>query len=487
MTCTRSNAPAVHTMLDSFFHPRGVAVIGATESPLKGGFHIVRNALAGYRGPLYPVNPRYGEILGIPCYPDIDSIPENFDLAVYFIPARFLPETIRSCARKGVKGIIIESAGFSETGPEGVRLQEESIAEARRHGIRLWGPNCMGYLDGHSRNVFSFMYSDAWTTLMKPGSVSLIVQSGMLSAGFLMMVLERGGMGISKVCSIGNKCDVHETELLEYLIDDPNTGVIGCYLESIIDGRKFMDLARATNKPIVVLKSGRSDSGALAAKSHTGSLSGSATVYHGAFRQAGIVQVYDMHELMDMVRGFSMTPSFTPRDRTAVVTFSGGAGIVTADLLEDRGFRLAELSPETMASLKEIFPPWMEPSHPVDLWPAVEQKGPAAVYTGAVEAVMKDPSVDSVIIETFAWEYGEPDYLVRIGEMKERYGKPAVLWQVGRAANAERDRRVAEEAGVPVFEEISRCVAFLDSLRRHFRKVEKRGGKNAAPASIAGA
>ena len=141
----------VNTMLDYFFNPKGVAVIGATDNKLKGGYHIVRNALAGYKGKVYPVNPRYKEILGIPCYPDIQSIPENFDMAVYFIPAKSLPDTIRACAAKGVKGIIIESAGFSEMGPEGKKLQEESVALAKKHGIRLWGPNCMGYLDGHSQ------------------------------------------------------------------------------------------------------------------------------------------------------------------------------------------------------------------------------------------------------------------------------------------------------------------------------------------------
>src|SRR4030042_6872839 len=322
-------------MLDFFFQPKGVAVIGATNDNRKGGFHIVRNALEGYKGKLYPVNPKYSEILELPCYPDVESIPENFDLAVYFIPAKFLPDTIRACAGKGVKGIIIESAGFSEVGPEGKKIQEDSVALAREHGIRLWGPNCMGYLDGHSRNVFSFMFSNIWTTLLKPGNVSLIVQSGMLSAGFLMMMMERGGMDISKVCSIGNKCDVHETELLEYLIDDPNTGVIGCYLESIIDGRKFLELARSTDKPIIVLKAGRSNSGAKAVMSHTASLSGSADVYSGAFRQAGIGQGYDMHELMDMARGFSKTMSYRPGGRTAVMTFSGGAGNVHMELLEE--------------------------------------------------------------------------------------------------------------------------------------------------------
>jgi acetate---CoA ligase (ADP-forming) len=459
-------------MIDYFFHPKGVAIIGATDSKMKGGFHLVHNALAGYTGAIYPVNPKYREILGIPCYPDIESIPENFDMAVYFVPAKFLADTIRACAAKGVRGIIIQSAGFSEVGPEGRKLQEDCVSLARQLGIRLWGPNCMGYLDGHSRNVFSFMYSDKWTTLMKPGPVSLIVQSGMLSAGFLLMMMERGGIGISKVCSIGNKCDLNETELLEYLVGDPNTGVIGCYLESIIDGRKFMALARSTKKPVVVLKSGRSDSGARAAMSHTASLSGSSAVYSGAFRQAGVTQVYDMHELMDMVRGFSKTDTYRPGGRTAVMTFSGGAGIVTADLLEDRGLQLADLSPETMAALKELFPPWMEPAHPVDLWPAVEQNGAAKVYIGAAEAILKDPAVDSMILETFAWEFGKPDYLMRIGEIKKKYGKPVAMWQIGRSPLNEQYRTVAEDSGLPVFEEISRCAAFLDAVKRHYVKKE---------------
>ncbi len=215
-------------MLNSFFYPDGLAVIGASDNPAKGGYHILRNVLAGYRGRVYPVNPRYRELLGTPCYPNILSIPDSFDLAIFFIAAGNLPRAIEDCAKKGVRAIIIESAGFSETGQEGEQLQRDSVQAAQSHGIRLWGPNCMGLLDGHSRHVFSFMYSNAWETLMQPGPVSLIVQSGMLSAGFLMMILERGGMGISKVCSIGNKCDVHETDLLEYLIRDEHTGVIGC-------------------------------------------------------------------------------------------------------------------------------------------------------------------------------------------------------------------------------------------------------------------
>lgn len=459
-------------MIDHFFHPDGVAIIGATDNPAKGGYHILRNTLAGYRGRVYPINPRYAEILGTKCYPDVESIPADFDLAIYFIPAKSLPDTIRACAKKGVKGIIIESAGFSEVGEEGRKLQKESVDLARSFGIRLWGPNCMGLLDGHSRNVFSFMYSDRWMTLMKPGNVSLVVQSGMLSAGFLMMILERGGMGMAKVCSIGNKCDVNETELLEYLAADADTEVIGMYLESIVDGRKFLEIARSTSKPIIVLKAGRSEQGAKAAMSHTASLSGSAAIYEGAFRQVGIVQVYDVHELMDFARGFSKVTPCGSDAGTAVITFSGGAGIVTSDLLADRGVKLADFGARTIAALEEVFPAWMKPSHPVDVWPSVELNGLEPVYTKAIEAVMEDPGVDSVIVETIAWDLASPGYLAAAGEMQRRYRKPVVLWQIGAMDISERYRAAAEDAGIPVFTEISRCVAFIAGVKAHSKKKE---------------
>ena len=467
-----NNAVNTTNDLDYFFHPDGVAVIGATGTQMKGGYYILRNVMGGYGGRIYPVNAKYNEIMGMKCYPDVEAIPENFDLAIFFIPAQFLPETIKKCAKKNVRGIIIESAGFSETGPAGRKLQEESVALARSLGIRLWGPNCMGLLDGHSRNVFSFLYEENWKTLMQPGNVSLIVQSGMLSAGFLMMMLERGGMGISKVASIGNKCDVHETELLEYFINDENTGVIGCYLESVMDGRKFMDLARNTSKPIVVLKAGRSPQGARAAMSHTASLSGSAKIYEGAFKQAGIVQVYDIYELMDFVRGFSTIESCPEKGGTAVITFSGGAGIITADLLSDRAMPLAELSSGTLSEIKKVFPEWMDPAHPLDLWPAVEKNGLGRVYTHSIEALMKDPSVDMIIMESFSSSYRSPDFMEQIGQLKRKYGKPVFLWLVspGRSETFITYRAAAEKNGIPEFTEISRIVALINGIKYHYRK-----------------
>lgn len=456
--------------LDYFFHPDGVAVLGASENQRTGGFHILRNVLGGYTGKVYPINPKYQELLGIKCYPDIPSIPESFECLIYFIPARFILDTIKEAAKKGVRAIIIESAGFAEVGSQGQALQKEAVELAKHHGIRLWGPNCMGYLDGHTRNVFSFMYTDKWKTLMKPGDVSLIVQSGMLSAGFLMSVLERDSIGISKVCSIGNKCDVNEIDLLDYFCGDSETGAVGCYLESIVDGKKFLQIVKNTQKPIVVLKSGRSEHGKKAAMSHTASLAGNTAVQAGAFKQAGVVQVIDLYELIDTVKAFSYIKNYRPDKGVALMTFSGGAGIVTTDLMADYSIPLANLSDDTLQAVQKLYPSWMGASHPLDLWPAVEQNGLDAVYTATVEALMSDTSVDSIIVECFASRYYDPAFFKDIGNMMRTHKKPVVLWLVGEKDVVENYKMHAESSGIPVFGEIGRCIQIIQALRFHFSK-----------------
>ncbi|MEJ5362791.1 MAG: CoA-binding protein [Spirochaetota bacterium] len=456
--------------LDYFFHPDGVAILGASQNERTGGYHIVRNVLGGYKGKVYPINPKYTEILGVQCYPDIESIPNNFECLIYFIPAKYILDTIKVAAKKGVRAIIIESAGFAEVGNEGQNLQKEAVALAHNLGIRLWGPNCMGYLDGHTRNVFSFMYTDKWKTLMKAGNVSLIVQSGMLSAGFLMSVLERDAIGISKVCSIGNKCDVNEIDLLDYFCGDSETEVVGCYLESIVDGKRFLQIVKNTQKPIVVLKSGRSDQGKKAAMSHTASLAGNSAVQAGAFKQAGVVQVIDLYELIDTVKAFSYIKNYRPHKGVALMTFSGGAGIVTTDLMADYNIPLANLSNDTLQAVQKLYPSWMGASHPLDLWPAVEQNGLDAVYTATVEALMNDSSVDSIIIECFASRYYDPAFFKDIGNMMHTHKKPVVLWLVGEKEVVENYKKHAEGSGIPVFGEIGRCIQIIQALRFHFSK-----------------
>ena len=457
--------------MDFFFDPTGIAVIGASDNQAKGGFHLFRNTLQSYRGKVYPVNPRLASIMDRPCYPDVASIPDDFDLALFFIPAPALPDTIEECAKKKVRGIIIESAGFAEVGPGGRALQEKCVSLARSHGIRLWGPNCMGLLDSHRGHVFSFMYTDIWKTLFKPGDVSMIVQSGMLSAGFLMMILERGGLSISKMCSIGNKCDVNETELLEYFINDPTSGVIGIYAESIADPRRFIRLASDTDKPIVLLKGGRSPGGAKAAMSHTASMTSDHTIMRSAIRQSGIIEVTDMNELMDFLRGFSKTGSCRVHDNagTAVITFSGGGGIVTSDMLHEAGLSLAELSPDTLKTLKAVYPPWMDPSNPADIWPAIEYSGIQKVYTEVSEAVMHDPGVDSVIVHIFT-NMVESSMFSNLARLKDELGKPVVAWLAGIGDRMRIFRAGIEELGIPVFDEMGRGVSVLAAIKEHNRK-----------------
>ena len=459
-------------MLDYFFNPKSVAIIGASANTNKGGYHIIKNVTAGFKGRIYPVNKSYKEILGLSCYPDIASIPGEIDLAIYFIPSKELPHAINECAKKGVKGIIIESGGFNEAGEEGKIIQKRALENAAKAGIRLWGPNCMGFIDANRTHVFSFINSLVWPDVMRGGNVGLIVQSGMLSAGFLLHALQEGVMGVSKACSIGNKCDINENDLLEYMIKDRDTEVIACYLESLIDGRKFISLARKTQKPVIVLMGGRSVQGAKAAQSHTASLSGNYKVARGAFKQAGIIEVFDPAELTDIARAFSKKMPFHPHAEkgAAILTFSGGAGTITTDLMDDCGLKLAKLSDETLADIAELFPVWNKPDHPLDLWIAIEQHGFEKVFRRSLNAVFNDPAVDSIIFHAYATPLIKQEFFNELIDLVKKHQKPVVLWIEGRKDFAEYLRGIAENAGIPAFREMSRAVTVLNGMKFHFTK-----------------
>jgi acetyltransferase len=457
-------------MLDCFFNPKSIAIIGASSNVNKGGYHILKNITSGFKGKIYPVNKNYKDILGLACYPDVASIPGNIDLAIYFIPARELPRTVDECAKKGVKGIIIESGGFNEAGEEGRILQKRALENAAKAGIRLWGPNCMGFIDANKTHVFSFIHSAVWPDVLRGGNVGLIVQSGMLSAGFLLHALQEGVMGVSKACSIGNKCDINENDLLEYMIKDKETEVIACYLESLVDGRKFLSLAKKTKKPVIVLMGGRSVQGAKAAQSHTASLSGNYNIARGAFRQAGIIEVFDPAELTDIARAFSKKMPCHHGKGTAVLTFSGGAGTITTDLMDDCGLELAKLSDKTLASIAELFPAWNKPDHPLDLWIAIEQHGFEKVFHRSLTAVFNDRSVDSIIFHAYATPLIKQEFFDELGDLIKKHEKPVVLWIEGRKDFAAHLRNQAENAGLPAFREMNRCVTVLKGMKQHFAK-----------------
>ena len=460
--------------MDFFFNPKAIAVVGATPNPFKGGFSILKNLITGYRGRVCPVNPRYDEIEGLPCYPAVSAIPDPVDLAVVFVPAKAVPEAIADCIRKGVPGVMIESGGFAEIGPEGRALQQTVVDMAKKAGIRLWGPNCMGLVDAVRGHVFSFLDPGALQAGFIPGNVSLVVQSGMLSAGFLVDIMTNGVMGISKVCSVGNKIDVNECDLLPWLMEDPDTAVIGLYLESIPEGRRLIDLCRKSAKPIVVLKGGKSEKGAQAAMSHTASLAGNQRIIADVLAQAGVIEACDFKQMMDLCRSLAIYPEKPAgaENRIAILTFSGGAGIVSSDFVEQMNLKAAVLSTETKTKLRRLFPDWMPVANPVDLWPAMEKHAGSDlnIYSEALRATLADPGVDAVLLHIFVGNFRIKVNLEDIAAQSRDAGKPVFIWMLGRREQAFQTQVAARQQAIPVFQELHRAVECLAAVMHRKRR-----------------
>jgi len=451
-------------MMERFFYPRSVAVVGASPDRRKGGNAIFCNLKISLSAGLYPINPRYGEIEGIGCLPSVSDLPDAVDLVIAFIPAPSIPALIDECGRKGIRRVMIQSAGFAETGEAGRLLQERCKAVAKAYGIRLWGPNCMGVINGYTRFVASFMRPFIWEHNLKAGGVSVIVQSGMLAAGFLMQVISQGCFGLSKACSIGNRSDVNESDILEYLRDDQSTKVVGLYLESIADIPRFRKAVKTLGKPIVLLKGGISPFGAKAALSHTASLAEDAAVAEGFFRQLGIERAYDIMQLTDFLKALNGGNYYKKAGKgVAVVTFSGAAGIVTADHISRAGLELARLGSETTEAISKIFPQWMRPDNPVDIWPSLEQHPRSLTYSVILKALLEDLSVDAVFLHVFADPDPDGEYDLFLDSIG-RVEKPVVGWMIGDATYFRGLKEKMEEKGILVYDEIGRGVEVLRLL-----------------------
>ncbi len=448
-----------------FFDPETVALIGASSTPGRPGYNLFGNLEDCFGDRFFPINPRLKEIGGKRCYASILELPSATDVAVVFIPAARVPTALEQCAEKGVRRVIIESGGFAESGERGQELQQRCLEIGRRGEMRLWGPNCMGLINVRQTKVLSFMIPDFWKNHFRPGGVSLVVQSGMLSAGFLTHTLSRTPFGLAKIASIGNKMDVDEVDLLEYLVEDEETAVIAMYLESLGRGRRFFELCRASRKPIVVLKAGRTALGAQAAFSHTASLAQNDAVLDGALRQAGVIRATGMNELLEIARALELAPTLEASGpRVAVIAFSGGAGVVSSDALADRQMTLAELSSGSLKLLGGVFPEWMEPANPIDLYPAIEKNGFQAAFTASVEAAASDPAVDAVLAHVFSRAARENLDYERIATLLRESGKPMVVWTLGDPASLATVKGRFEKVGVPVVDEIDKAVRVLAAL-----------------------
>lgn len=449
--------------MKGFLEPESVAVIGASSDPKKGGYALISNLKETFPKRLYPVNPRSLEICGLPCFSSVMDLPETVELAIIFVPSDSVPEILEGCGSKGIHRVMIQSAGFAETGRRGVALQNRCMEIAKRSNIRLWGPNCMGVVNGRSGMVASFMRTDAWKGRLRPGDVSLIVQSGMLSAGFLVQIMQEGYFGISKACSIGNRCDVNECDLLEYFRDDPDTSVVAMYLESIAEVGRFRRAVSSLHKPLLLLKGGTSSRGAEAARSHTGSLAQNSAVAEGLFRQLGIHRAYDFLELADFTKAMTFWREKRGGKAVGVATFSGASATVSADHLIQQGMSVPRLSEGARRVLAEIFPSWAEFENPIDLWPAIERTGRMDAYRIALEVLMNEPRVDAIFVHAYVDPSLIEDFLGGLHVLQSTR-KAAALWVIGDANCFRTLQGRVEGMGIPVFTEIGRAVKALGLL-----------------------
>jgi acetyltransferase len=445
--------------LQAMLLPKSVAVIGATEAPNSVGRTLIENMQkGGFDGTLYAVNPKRESVLGIRSWPKIGSVPEQVDLAVIVTPPATVPGVVRECAQAGVRGAVIISAGFKETGPAGAELERQVLAEARRGHMRVIGPNCLGVM-----NPTCGLNATFAAGMALPGSVAFISQSGALCTAILDWSF-REHVGFSAFVSVGSMLDVGWGDLIDYLGDDPQTRSIVIYMESIGDARAFLSAARevALTKPIIVIKPGRTEQAAKAAASHTGSLTGSDEVLHAAFRRVGVLRVETVGELFDMAEVLAKQPR--PRGpKLAVVTNAGGPGVLATDMLIGNGGELAELSPQTLGALNQFLPaPWSH-SNPIDI---LGDAGPER-YAKAVEITTADSANDGLLViltpQAMTDPAGTAQELTRFARLE---GKPILAsWMGADIVAAGED--ILNRAGIPTFKYPDRAARAFDYMWRY--------------------
>ena len=428
-----------------FFKSRSIAVIGASPIPGKLSYVILENLKkAGFSGAIYPVNPKYSSINNLMCYKSITETNDNIDIAVIALPAAVVAESLKSAGKK-VRGAIIVSSGFKEMGDEGIRLEEDIKEIAKKNGIRIMGPNCMGIYDTISRVDTFFITSDRIERPNK-GGISIISQSGSF-AGTIMDELAYEGIGVARVISYGNRVDVGETDCLEFLTDDDATKVVALYIESIDDGRRFVDAAsRCTRKkPVIAVKVGRREAGVHAARSHTGAMTGRYEIYRAAFKKAGIIEVDGYEEFKDACRILNIHSQVKGK-RILIITDGGGIGVRIADACDNSGLEVAGLSEEIKKRLASKLPSFCAVGNPIDLTGSVTDED----YLTALEEGLKNGF--DIAIVTVLW--GPPQLteglVDKLKEFKAKQNIPIVICSPG-GKFTKRINSLFEGKGIPVF------------------------------------
>jgi acetyltransferase len=454
--------------------PKIIAVIGATERKRSVGRTVMTNLIqGGFAGTIFPVNPIQESILGKKAYPNVAALPEKPDLAVIITPPKTVPGIIKECAAAGIPGAIIISAGFKEIGPEGAALEQQVLEEARRGNMRIVGPNCLGVMVPGLKFNATFA-----ADMARPGSVAFLSQSGALCTAILDWSLKEN-VGFSAFVSLGSMLDVGWGDLIYHLGDDPNTKSIVIYMESIGDARSFLSAARevALTKPIIIIKPGRTEAAAKAAASHTGSLTGSDEVLQAAFQRVGVLRVDTISELFDMSEVLAKQPR--PKGpRLTIVTNAGGPGVLATDMLIGSGAQLADLSPETMASLNQILPPTWSHNNPVDV---IGDAGPE-IYAKAVDITAKDPNTDGLLVILTPQAMTDPTATAEeLKPFAHIEGKPIIASWMG-VGQVEAGEAILNAANIPTFKYPDRAAKAFYYMWRYSENLRSLYETPSAPA-----
>lgn len=433
------------------FEPRAIAIVGASAEPNRIGGQPVRALKEfGYQGGVYPVNPKHAEIMGLACFADVAQVPRPCDVALICVPASAAPAAIRQCGSAGIAFAIVLSAGFREIGEKGMALQAELDAAIRDSGVRVIGPNCQGMMA--PKNGLYCGFGAPFTYRHdRVGRVAMVTQSG--GFGFAVMGLsEADGIGFNRVVSTGNEADVGALELIGELLDADDTDVVAAYLEGVRDGRRLIDLGRRAleaNKPILVWKVGNSDTGRRAAASHTANLSAGYELYRAAFREGGYLEVDDVADLVDLGRAFGAR-RLPAGNQVAVISISGGAGVLLADRCEELGLALPPLSEHTLAGLREVLPGFGSMLNPIDVTAQVFND--FGIFNNVVGLVARDAAVHQLIVVTASVEGAAAERLAReLAAIAATTDKPILVASSAPPARAEAARKLLDEAGIPTY------------------------------------
>lgn len=467
--------------LEAFFKPKAVAIVGATNKTNKAGYVILRNFVENknrgvFKGEVFAVNPNEESVLGLKCYPTLTKIPGEVELAVIVVPANIVPSIMNDSAQKKVKNIVIISSGFGEIGNHD--LENEIVEIARKAGIRVLGPNCLGVYD--TRTGVDMLFLPETKILMTgdeivatprpiPGNIAIVTQSGAFGVAALDYLTGRQ-VGVSKFVSFGNKCDVTETEMLENLLHDKETKAILLYVEDIKYGRGFIEVAKTVSKkkPIVVIKAGKTMAGARAAASHTGAIAGSDRIYDAAFYQTGILRARDMEEFFNAGKALAMQPPAANRN-VAIVTDAGGPGIMATDECEIKGLTVKRFSDETIAKFEEMKESGKLPKFATNLNPIdITGTGTSQMFEYATETVFEDDEINGVIMLGLHHTPAlQEDYIDRVAKVAARYDKPIVACDIGETEMALYTRSRFDKLGIPAYPSPEDAARAMNALVRY--------------------